>query len=157
MKRMRWNVLLIGALMVLGGLLTLSGCGRAEALDTLYEGEGPTIITYDEAYEMLEAGKTFFYYEGHSFDMAGKSKESKTIDDVFKSHELHYFIIDTELYTDDRVALERFYGRSTVGLAHEGEVTHGDQNFVAVNEMTQEDIRRGVDADVTRLLSLVEE
>ncbi|WP_159563741.1 MULTISPECIES: hypothetical protein [unclassified Exiguobacterium] len=159
MKRMRWNVLLIGALLMLGGLLlTLSGCGRAEALDTLYEGEGPTVITYTEANEMLEAGKTFFFYEGDSFDIAGESKVSEMMDRVFKEKEVHYFVIDKEEnpYNDQIYAL--FHSKySEIGLVHDGEIYRGKQTLVAEGGKTREDIERDVDKDVQELLSLVDQ
>ncbi|VXC04174.1 hypothetical protein EXIGUO8H_440002 [Exiguobacterium sp. 8H] len=159
MKRMRWNVLLIGVLLLLGGLLlTLSGCGRAEALDTLYEGEGPTIITYDEANEMLEAGKTFFFYEGGRFDIKGESEISKMVDRVFKENDVHYFIINERQYPhDDRIYALFHFPHSEIGLVHEGEIHQGEQNIIAEGGKTREDIERDVDKDVRELLTLVDQ
>lgn len=159
MKRMRWNVLLIGVLLVLGGLLlTLSGCGRAEALDTLYEGEGPTIITYDEAYEMLDAGKTFFYYEGHSFDIEGESRVSEMMDRVFKKNDINYFIIERGKTRDINESYEMLaHPYNNISFVHDGQVYHGEQNFIAEGGKTREDIERDVDKDVRELLALVDQ
>lgn len=154
MKRKRFGVLLIASMLLVA---VASGCGRAEALDTLYEGEGPTVITYDEAYAMLEDGKTFFFYEGHRFDIAGESKISEMMDRVFKKNDVHYFIIDEDQKPYDDRIYELFHSKySIIGFVHDGEVHLGEQDILAEGGKTREDIERDVDEEVGEFMKLIE-
>lgn len=102
---------------------------------------------------MLETGKTFLYYRGDSFAIAGESEVSEMMERVFKKNDVNYFIIDWEQPLYSVHAFEVFRHKyNNIGLVHNGEIYHGEQGFV-VEGMKREDI----ELDIRELLERVEQ